>query len=128
MDTSQTTQLSNLIRALAPAFICGFAIQQFMEIFVNPVLNLLPTSCQKKNVKKVIFGVLSLMIGLVISFGINLQILAALNFSTDPFWDKVITAIFISAGTAGFNSVMKFMEYSKENMQKQAKSRTTSTN
>ena len=121
MDTSQTTQLSDLIMALVPAFICGFAIQQFMEIFVSPLLNLLPAPYQKKNVKKFIFGVLSLVIGLIIAFGINLQILAALNLATDAFWDKIITAIFISAGTTGFNSVMKFMEYSKENMQKKAK-------
>jgi hypothetical protein len=31
-----------------------------------------------------------------------------------PFWHAVVTIIFISAGTEGFNSLLKWISYKKE--------------
>ena len=98
--------MDELIVALGPAFAAGFAIQRLMEI-LDPILD------KVKN-KKIFLGILSLIAGLALAFGVGLRVLEPLGIPNEKFWDAIITAFIISAGTEGFNSIMKFLGYKKE--------------
>ena len=58
---------------------------------------------------------LALIIGAVVAFAANLHILASLGLGdSNSVVDRLVTGVFISAGATGFNSVMKFLGYAKE--------------
>jgi len=101
------------IKALLAAFAAGFSIQQLLEILDGP-LSLLLTN---QTVKKSVLGILSLAIGLLVASKGQIHIFQLLGSSTATFpsaLDTFLTAVFISAGTEGFNSLLKFANYKKE--------------
>ena len=99
------------IKALLAAFAAGFSIQQFLEILDAP-LSLLLTN---QTVKKSALGLLSLVMGLLVASKGQIHIFQLLGASTFPIsLDTFLTAVFISAGTEGFNSLLKFANYKKE--------------
>lgn len=110
---------TNLIAALAPAFAAGFAVQRVIEI-VDPLID----SRLSATTKKGFLGLLSLGLGLLLAWGLGLQVLAHLGITSaqNPHWltfllpglDYFVTGLIISAGTEGFNSLLKFLEYRKE--------------
>jgi hypothetical protein len=102
--------MDSLVKALGPAFAAGFAIQRFLEL----IDIFLDTSQFFKDNKKIILGVLSLGGGLLLAFGLGLRVLQPLGIANAPFWDPIVTAFIVSAGTEGFNSIMKFLGYIKE--------------
>lgn len=113
---------TNLITALAPAFAGGFAVQRLLEI-LDPLTDYL-ASVQKK---KILLGLSSLIAGLGLAAGLGVRVLAPLGAktSTSPFgWldllDLLVTGLVISAGTEGFNSILKFMTYKKEEKKEEA--------
>jgi len=108
--------MDDLIIALGPAFAAGFAIQRLMEI-LDPVVDVVKLF---KAHKKVVLGIVSLIVGLVLAFGIGLRVLEPLGVLNAEFWDAIITAFVISAGTEGFNSIMKFLGYKKEEKKSEA--------
>ena len=119
--------MDKLVTALAPVFAAGFAVQQFLEILTS-ILNL-DTKPAFQNWKKVILGLVSLVIGFALTFGIDaLRVLQPLLIGADgkptatinPFWDHIVTAFVISAGTEGVNSILKFLKYSKEDKKTEA--------
>jgi hypothetical protein len=68
---------------------------------------------------------LALIVGLVLAAVGGLQVLQPLaragNSAVPPIAvDVVVTALIISAGTEGFNSIMKFLGYSKEKKAQEA--------
>jgi len=97
----------DLVMAFAPAFAAGFALQQFIEI-ISPIFNLV------KEYKRVIINIFSLVIGLVLAFTADFRVLKYLGATGIDLWDAFITGLIISAGTEGFNSIMKFLGYTKE--------------
>jgi len=99
--------MDKLITAFAPAFAAGVALQQFIEL-ISPVFDLFKAN------KKLIISLFSLAIGLFLSFVGGFRVLVYLGTSNVDFYDAVITGLVISAGTEGFNSIMKFMGYSKD--------------
>jgi len=102
--------MDKLILALGPAFAAGFAVQQLLEIldgFVNKKFG--------KRDKKLILGIVSLIVGLVLAFGAGFRVLQPLGVAKADILDGVVTALILSAGTEGFNSIMKFLGYAKEN-------------
>jgi hypothetical protein len=99
--------METIVIALGPVFAAGFAIQQLLEI-LDPLLDKIKAD------KKLILGLLSLVIGLALAFGAGLRVLEPLGAKTVGFWDSVVTGLIISAGTEGINSIMKFLGYSKE--------------
>ena len=116
METSTTLSLSQVASNLAPAFVAGFAVQQCLQI-VDSVAS---WDLMKPDKKKGIMGIISFALGMGFSVA-GLRILAniAPHFvSTYPgLWkvaDIAVSALFISAGTEGFNSIMKFLSYQKE--------------
>src|SRR5467141_205674 len=111
--------MDKLVTALAPVFAAGFAVQQLLEILTS-FLDAWP-GFQKY--KKVILGFVSLAIGLALAFGVDaLRVLQPLfmdpsgkpTAQINPLLDHLVTALVISAGTEGVNSILKFVKYAKE--------------
>jgi hypothetical protein len=102
--------MDELVMALGPAFAVGFAIQRLLEI-LDPALDKVKFI---KDYKKIILGVVSLIVGLALAFGVGLRVLQPLGVANADFLDAIVTALIVSAGTEGFNSIMKFLGYTKE--------------
>jgi len=100
--------MDKLVVALGPAFAAGFAVQQLLEI-LDPLVDKI-----KADKKKLLLGIVSLVIGLALAFGAGLRVLHPLGVANADFWDAIVTALIVSAGTEGFNSIMKFLGYTKE--------------
>lgn len=117
------------IKALLAAFAAGFSIQQFLEILDAPLSLFL----SNRTVKKSVLGFLSLIIGFLVASQGQIHIFQLLGASTatfPPALDTFLTAVFISAGTEGFNSLLKFANYKKEEAKTSAaaqKSKLTAT-
>lgn len=103
--------MDEIAKSLGPAFAAGFAVQRTLEI-LDPLFGKLGDS------KKIIFSLISLGMGLGIAFGAQFQMLHILasniSISMSPTFDMLITGLVISGGTEGFNSIMKFLSYKKE--------------
>jgi hypothetical protein len=102
--------MDKLVAALGPAFAAGFAVQRLLEI-LDPLLDKIKFI---KDNKKITLGLVSLIVGLVLAFGIGLRVLQPLGITSADFLDALATALIVSAGTEGFNSIMKFLGYTKE--------------
>lgn len=77
-------------------------------------------------IKKIILGVLSLTLGLVLAFTARLHVLQLLGVTSTPGLDPVdaiVTGLIISGGTEGINSILKFLKYSKEDKKNDAASK-----
>jgi len=108
--------MDKLILALGPAFAAGFAVQRLLEI-LDPVLDKVKAI---KDNKKVTLGLVSLIVGLVLAFGIGLRVLEPLGVANAGIFDGIATALIISAGTDGINSIIKFLGYAKEDKKAEA--------
>jgi hypothetical protein len=110
-NLSQT--VGHLTLALAPAFAAGFAVQQALQI-VNPLVR------KEGDAKRAIMGLISLALGLLVAVFGDLHILNVLakvvenTASVSRPLDIGVSALIVSAGTEGFNSIMKFLSYQKE--------------
>lgn len=102
--------MDSLALALGPAFAAGFAVQRILEI-LDPLMD--KVSFIKDN-KKMVLAIVSLIIGFALAIGAGLRVLRPLGVTSTDFLDIVITALIVSAGTEGFNSIMKFLGYAKE--------------
>jgi hypothetical protein len=108
--------VDDLVKALTVPFVAGFIVQRFLEI-VDPVTS---KFIKDPNTKKIVLGFVSLGLGCALSGFAGLRIFNLLHplfpgVSELPYWlDVLVTGIFISAGTEGFNSLMKFANYKKE--------------
>jgi hypothetical protein len=122
--TQPTVDLTN---ALLVPFAAGFVLQRFIEI-VDPFTTAL---IKDLNRKKLILGIVSLVAGCIISGWGGVHIFAALgghplgSGSIGNVLDILASGIFISAGTEGFNSVMKFASYKKEASKADAAAKTS---
>jgi hypothetical protein len=112
MDNSSTT---NLAATLTVPFAAGFVVQRVLEI-IDPVT---VRFIKDPNTKKIVLGFVSLGIGLALAAGMDLKIFHQLLNSTanvplTNWLDYLATAVFVSGGTEGFNSLLKFANYKKE--------------
>lgn len=108
--------MDKLILSLAPAFAAGLAIQQLLELadrFVEQVLKILGPSLSVGIDKKLILGLISLFVALIITIGGGLRVLQPLDIEAG-FVDVIVTSLIISAGTESINSIVKFLGYTKE--------------
>jgi hypothetical protein len=108
--------MDKLVVALGPAFAAGFAIQRLLEI-LDPILDKVKFF---KNNKKIIIGLVSLAVGFILAFGVGLSVLQPLGVAKTGYLDAFVTALIVSAGTDGFNSIMKFLGYAKEDKKAEA--------
>jgi hypothetical protein len=107
--------VSDLVQTLTVPFAAGFVVQRFVEI-----LDTYTTAriADFKN-KKFVIGVISLVLGIALAAGLQLRMFhQLLQFNCDDVWvtwlDYLGTGIFISGGSEGFNSLLKFANYKKE--------------
>ncbi|MGA8274382.1 MAG: hypothetical protein WB919_22685 [Candidatus Sulfotelmatobacter sp.] len=111
--------VSNIVITLAPAFAAGFAVQQGLQIldgFLNLKKQLGPIT------KTGLAGVVSLGLGIAFAAG-GIHVLGPLYPvpapptppPQPPYWlELLVSGLVISAGTEGFNSIMKFIGYKKD--------------
>jgi hypothetical protein len=111
--------MNGLVAALGPAFAAGFAIQRLLEILDSWIVSS-TRNPYLTNYKKAILATISLAAGFYFSFGANLHVLQPLGITDAPIIDRIVTAFVVSAGTEGFNSIMKFLGYAKENKKAEA--------
>src|ERR1700730_8614847 len=105
----------SIIQTLTVPFAAGFVVQRFLEI-LDPLTS---KFLGNPNTKKAVLAVVSLLIGWLIAWQIPVELFHALlkqacNTGITPGFDHFLSGIFISAGTEGFNSLMKFANYKKE--------------
>ena len=118
--------MDNLATTLTVPFTAGFVVQRFLEI-LDPVT---VKFIKDPNTKKIVLGFVSLGIGLVLAVGMDLKIFHQFLTSTanEPLtnWlDYFATAVFVSGGTEGFNSLLKFANYKKESTKAVAADQTS---
>jgi hypothetical protein len=103
--------ITNVVTALAPAFAAGFAVQQGLQIldgFINLDKKVGPVT------KTGLAGLVSLLLGIVFATQ-GIHVLSGLSTTKYPDWvDTIVSALVISGGTEGFNSIMKFLGYKKD--------------
>lgn len=108
-----------LVLALGPAFAAGFAVQQLLELLA-PIADLIP-----KKWKKIVLGLVSLGAGILLAYNTNIRVLEPLGVTDGNGIDRFVTALVVSAGTQGVNSIMKFLGYAKEAKKGDAEQRRT---
>lgn len=101
---------SNLTQALLVPFVAGFIVQRFLEL-IDPFTT---AYIVDPNRKKLVLGFLSLALGWSLAAYGHIEIFKALCWDMRPAADAFFSGIFISAGTEGFNTLMKFANYKKE--------------
>jgi hypothetical protein len=117
--------VDQLIVSLGPSFAAGFAVQRLLEIADPLICAILGSQPARANAKRVLLTSLSLVAGLAIALGAGLRVLKPLGVATNGVgnWiDVLSTALVISAGTEGINSILKFLGYAKEDKKAQAAS------
>jgi hypothetical protein len=112
----------------------GFGIQQFLQIIMDPLISaaitvikdrqpprlpdnikLLPGGISDVDAKKALLGLSSFILGWIIVSGAPaLHVLTVLGLPGFGAWDLFVSALIISAGTEGANSVLKLVQYSKD--------------
>ena len=102
--------MDSFIGALAPAFACGLALQRLLEI-LDPVIEAIPGISSNK---KLILAVVAFAVGLAVAAIEPLRVLERLGSNTNAVLDFLVTALIVSAGAEGFNSLLKFLGYAKE--------------
>ncbi len=102
-----------LVLALGPAFAAGFAVQQLLEI-LDPLVDKIKLD------RKLVLGILSLLVGLALAFGAGLRVLQPLGIANAGIWDGVVTGLIVSARTEGLNPIMRFLGYTKERRKAEA--------
>jgi hypothetical protein len=95
---------------LAPIFAASVAVQQILEVFSVIVERYLGAAR-----KKSVLGCIGFLVGIVLAraFGLDVMQFFQLN-SNIPGVDTIVTALVLSAGTEGTNSIVKFLKYLKE--------------
>ncbi len=102
--------MDDLIKALTVPFVAGLVVQRLVEILDTYTT----AKIANTNLKKFVIGVISLALGwLLAGFG-QIHIFSALKWQMDATLDVFASGIFISGGSEGFNSLLKFANYKKE--------------
>jgi len=117
MQASTPVAITQIVANLIPAFAAGFAVQQCLQI-VDAVAS---WDQMKPEKKRGIMGLISLVLGFLFALS-GMHVLSAIAPSTEKHkWlDLIVSALIISAGTEGFNSIMKFLSYQKESAKSDA--------
>ncbi|HYM77084.1 MAG TPA: hypothetical protein VE377_14015 [Candidatus Dormibacteraeota bacterium] len=107
--------VEELAKTLTVPFAAGFVVQRFLEI-VDPFT---VKFIKDPATKKIVLGIVSLSIGMALAASLHLRIFHdLLQFDCDDLLmnllDYFATGVFISGGTEGFNSLLKFANYKKE--------------
>ena len=95
---------------LAPIFAASLAVQQVLEVVSVPLGNKYGELRLKP-----ILGVTGFIIGVILAYVFHLNVMEYFKVeNAGGFLDKVVTALILSGGTEGMNSLVKFLKYLKE--------------
>jgi hypothetical protein len=111
--------VDELIKAMAPAFAAGLAVQRLVDIS-EPVTKDLP-------MKKLIVNAVAVLLGVWLAIAADLGVLKPLGADVARWADVVVTGLIVSAGSEGFNSLFKFLGYAKEAKKSEATERAAAT-
>ncbi len=111
--------MNEIIAAFGPVFAAGFAVQRLLEV-VDTLFVRFGSDSTFTRSKPAIMATLSLALGVLLTILAPLQVLAPLGLDNAQWADFLVTALMISAGTEGVNSIIKFLEYAKDNKKGQA--------
>lgn len=112
-DTNTVKHATDYAQALAGPFIAGFAVQQGVEVF-SSLIALRENIDSDVKKKKAWFSVASILLSTVAVVGGGLDVLKIFAPGSPTWVSTFITIIFVSAGTEGFNSLLKWLGYKKE--------------
>jgi hypothetical protein len=119
LNVTDAKSITESITALAAPFVAAFAVQQGTEI-VSSVCSLNSRWDANVKLKKLTLSIASLVLATIAVTTANLDVLApflgtAKDTSSGPSSAHTfITIIFLSAGTEGFNSLLKWLSYKKD--------------
>jgi hypothetical protein len=102
-------EANQVAQALVVPFAAGFVVQRVLEI-LDP---LFPDSVQKPGRKKIAMGVVSLTLGWWLASS-GIHVFKNMGATITGWQDILLSGVFISAGTEGFNTLLKFANYKKE--------------
>ena len=116
--------MTNINETLAVVTIVGFAIQQALQCldpFVTAFISASkrkganPGSLSDADFKKAAMTILAVLIGVVVVLVAKIQLLSFVNppLAGTPE-DVIVSALVLSAGTDGFNSLLKYVGYVKD--------------
>lgn len=117
---------SEIAKVLAVVSIAGFAIQQLLQMFDPLVMAAidnhkrsrpnatLPGGISEGDFKKALMTSLGFLMGLLVVALTGVKTLRLLDSTWQPFGDVVVTALVISGGTEGFNTLLKYFGYVKD--------------
>jgi hypothetical protein len=115
--------MNELAQALLLPFVAGFIVQRFLELVDLITSKWITDPITRRRV----LAWASLGLGFVLACTLHLEIFHDLKLPQGvnlPEWlDWIFTGIFISAGTEGFNSLLKFAYYRKESSKADAAAR-----
>ncbi len=100
--------METLAKVLAPGLVAAMAIQQLIDL-LEPVLD--QWIAEQK--KWILSGV-ALVMAFIVTLVLQLRLLASLGYEAAPWLDVILTALFLTGGTKGFNDLLKWMRYKKE--------------
>jgi len=118
--SDQILDPSKVVSALAPAFAAGFAVQQTIELvdtFFSVASKSWRNLADAPAAKKLIASGIGLLLSIVLVTAGKLDIITPLltqGAQVPGFVRNLISVIFISAGTEGFNSLLKWVSWKKE--------------
>jgi hypothetical protein len=110
----------------AIVLIAGFAIQQALQVLDYPISALigryrrkhrLPTGMTDPDFKKIVMTVIAFVFAALVVWKWGIRTLIYVDkerFSQQPFADGSLTALVLSAGTEGVNTLIKYFGYIKE--------------
>ena len=73
--------------------------------------------------KKIVLGLLSLVVGIILAGFAGVRVLQPLGVATAVWVDVFTTALVVRAGTEGLNSVVEFIEHGKEDKKADAETK-----
>jgi hypothetical protein len=114
--------VDQLLVALAPGFAVGFAVQRLLEI-LDAVLGFVLGDRWDKSptLKHFALSVVSIIAGATVALTTGIRVLHPLGGTASDGWDVAVTALVISAGTEGLNSILKYLGYKKDEQKAETK-------
>lgn len=100
---------------LAPIFAASVAVQQVLEVFSGVIETRFVQKKLGEMSKKAVLGSIGFVVGIVLAWAFNLDVMHYFGVNSGiPGVDTIVTALVLSAGTEGTNSIVKFLKYLKE--------------
>ncbi len=100
------------VNPLAPIFAASVVVQQILEV-VSAYVEKEKVVAESR--RKGVLAVIGFVIGIVLARAFGLDVMQYFHLNSE-IWgmDTVVTALVLSAGTEGTNSIVKFLKYLKE--------------